>query len=146
MFTVSAAESCTGGNIAHIITSVPGSSDYFKGSVTGYWVEVKANVLGVATADVELYGVVSSQVAEAMAKGVRSLMNTDYAVATTGVAGPSDSDGVKAGTVWIAACSRTECRSKLLNLKGGRTENIEEASRLALEFLKSEFGIDVPHI
>ncbi len=88
MFTVSTAESCTGGNIAHLITEVPGSSNYFKGSVVSYATEVKINVLGVPAELVEKYGVVSSEVAEAMANGVRRLLDTDYAISTTGVAGP----------------------------------------------------------
>lgn len=139
MFTVSTAESCTGGNIAHLITEVPGSSNYFKGSVVSYATEVKINVLGVPAELVEKYGVVSFQVAEAMANGVRSLMDTDYAISTTGVAGPGDADGVKAGTVWVAVCSRTEVYSTMLELSGTRTENIQEASRRAIEFLSKCF-------
>lgn len=144
MFTVSTAESCTGGNVAHLITEVPGSSNYFKGSVVSYATEVKVKVLGVPAELVKKYGVVSSQVAEAMANGVRRLMDTDYAISTTGVAGPGDADGVKAGTVWVAVCSRTECRTKLLKLSGTRSENIEQASRLALNLLQTEFGVNVP--
>lgn len=146
MFTISTAESCTGGNIAHIITSVAGSSEYFKGSVVSYATEVKINVLGVPAQTIGQYGVVSSEVAQAMAEGVRVLMDTDYAVATTGVAGPNASDGLPSGTIWVGVCSRTGCKTKLLNLNGTRAENIEQASRLALELLRTEFGVDVPHI
>lgn len=141
MFTVSTAESCTGGNIAHLITEVPGSSNYFKGSVVSYATEVKINVLGVPAELVEKYGVVSSEVAEAMAKGVRRLLDTDYAISTTGVAGPGDADGVKAGTVWVAVCSRTEVCSVMLELSGTRTENIQEASRQAIKFLQRCFDV-----
>lgn len=141
MFTVSTAESCTGGNIAHLITEVPGSSNYFKGSVVSYATEVKINVLGVPAELVEKHGVVSSQVAEAMAKGVRRLLDTDYAISTTGVAGPGDADGVKAGTVWVAVCSRTEVYSVMLELSGERTENIQEASRQAIKFLQRCFDV-----
>lgn len=144
-FTISTAESCTGGNIAHIITAVSGSSEYFKGSVVSYCNEVKVKVLGVSAQDIDRYGVVSSQVAEQMAQGVRRLMDTDYAVATTGVAGPGASDGLPAGTVWIAACSRTEVKSRLLQLDSSdRSANIESASRLALNLLKESFGVVVP--
>jgi len=142
MNTIATAESCTGGNIAHIITAVPGSSDYFKGSVVSYCNAVKVNLLGVSAADIEKYGVVSSQVAAQMARGVQKLMDTDYAVSTTGVAGPGSSDGLPAGTIWIGAASRTEVRTRLLQLNSSnRLQNIEEASRLALLFLQEEFGV-----
>ncbi|MCQ2361265.1 MAG: CinA family protein [Paludibacteraceae bacterium] len=144
--TISTAESCTGGNIAHIITAVAGSSDYFKGSVVSYCNDVKVKVLGVNAADIERYGVVSSQVAEQMARGVQKLLDTDYAVATTGVAGPGSSDGLPAGTIWVGVASRTEVKTRLLSLGSDRIKNIEDASRLAIDFLQEAFGIEVPHI
>lgn len=144
--TISTAESCTGGNIAHIITAVAGSSDYFKGSVVSYCNDVKVKVLGVNAADIERYGVVSSQVAEQMARGVQKLLDTDYAVATTGVAGPGASDGLPAGTIWVGVASRTEVKTRLLSLGSDRIKNIEDASRLAIDFLQEAFGIEVPHI
>lgn len=144
--SISTAESCTGGNIAHIITAVAGSSDYFKGSVVSYCNDVKVKVLGVNAADIERYGVVSSQVAEQMARGVQKLLDTDYAVATTGVAGPGASDGLPAGTIWVGVASRTEVKTRLLSLGSDRINNIEDASRLAIDFLQEAFGIDVPHI
>lgn len=144
--TISTAESCTGGNIAHIITAVAGSSDYFKGSVVSYCNDVKVKVLGVNAADIERYGVVSSQVAEQMARGVQKLLDTDYAVATTGVAGPGASDGLPAGTIWVGVASRTEVKTRLLSLGSDRINNIEDASRLAIDFLQEAFGIEVPHI
>ncbi len=140
MFTISTAESCTGGNIAHLITSVAGSSAYYKGGVVSYCNEVKINVLGVKASDIDTYGVVSSQVAEAMAVGVRKLLDTDYAVATTGVAGPGASEGIPAGTVWVGICSRTEVKSMCLHLGTNRLQNIEDASRLALNFLYTLFS------
>lgn len=143
--TISTAESCTGGNIAHLITSVAGSSAYYKGGVVSYCNEVKINVLGVKASDIEKYGVVSKQVAEAMAMGVRKLLDTDYAVATTGVAGPGASDGIPAGTVWVGICSRTEVKSKCLHLGTDRIKNIEDASRLALEFLNNEFELNLTY-
>lgn len=144
--TISTAESCTGGNIAHIITAVAGSSDYFKGSVVSYCNDVKVKVLGVNAADIERYGVVSSQVAEQMARGVQKLLDTDYAVATTGVAGPGASDGLPAGTIWVGVANRTEVKTRLLSLGSDRIKNIEDASRLAIDFLQEAFGIEVPHI
>lgn len=144
--TISTAESCTGGNIAHIITAVAGSSDYFKGSVVSYCNDVKVKVLGVNAADIERYGVVSSQVAEQMARGVQKLLDTDYAVATTGVAGPGASDGLPAGTIWVGVASRTEVKTRLLSLGSDRIKNIEDASRLAIDLLQEAFGIEVPHI
>lgn len=144
--TISTAESCTGGNIAHIITAVAGSSDYFKGSVVSYCNDVKVKVLGVNAADIERYGVVSSQVAEQMARGVQKLLDTDYAVATTGVAGPGASDGLPAGTIWVGVASRTEVKTRLLSLGSDRIKNIEDASRLAIDFLQEAFGIEVSHI
>lgn len=143
--TISTAESCTGGNIAHLITSVAGSSAYYKGGVVSYCNEVKINVLGVKASDIEKYGVVSSQVAEAMAMGVRKLLDTDYAVATTGVAGPGTSEGIPAGTVWVGICSRTAVKSMCLHLGTDRIKNIEDASRLALEFLNNEFELNLTY-
>ena len=99
--TVSAAESCTGGEISHLLTTVPGSSAYYLGSVTSYAVSVKENVLGVPAEIISEHGVVSSEVAAAMAEGVRKLTGSDYSVSTTGLAGPGG-DGVNPeGTVWI---------------------------------------------
>lgn len=102
-FTISTAESCTGGTIASILTSIPGSSSYFLGSVVSYATSVKTSVLGVSQQTVEEYSVVSEQVAEQMASGARQLINTDIAIATTGVAGPcKGEDGKEVGTVWIS--------------------------------------------
>ncbi|MFV0391767.1 MAG: competence/damage-inducible protein A [Paludibacteraceae bacterium] len=101
--TVSTAESCTGGNIAHRITLIPGSSAVFKGSVVAYDNEVKENVLNVSASDLNQYGAVSRQVVEQMADGVRKRMQTDLAVAVSGVAGPEGgTDDKPVGTVWIA--------------------------------------------
>ena len=91
----SSAESCTGGNIAHQITLIPGSSDVFVGTVVSYATRVKTDILGVPAETIEKEGVVSLATAEAMAQGVRRLLATDYAVATTGVAGPSGEDRSK---------------------------------------------------
>ncbi|MBR4775587.1 MAG: CinA family nicotinamide mononucleotide deamidase-related protein [Bacteroidales bacterium] len=134
--TVSAAESCTGGNIAHLFTTVAGSSAYFLGSVTSYAVSVKEKVLGVPADTIERFGVVSSEVAAAMAEGVRRLTGSDYAVATTGLAGPGG-DGINPeGTVWIAASGPHGTRTQKYVYKNDRKRNIERFSATALDFLR----------
>ena len=102
--TISVAESCTGGLVSNLITSVPGSSVYYKGSVTSYSNEVKINLLNVSEEILEKHGAVSKECAEAMARGVAVLLDTDWSVATTGIAGPGDAKPV--GTCWIAAAHR----------------------------------------
>jgi len=135
--TLSSAESCTGGTIAKLITAIPGSSDVFKGTVVSYATEVKKNLLGVKHEDVAKYTVVSRQVAEQMATGVRSLLKTDYAVATTGVAGPGGgTDENPVGTVWIAVAGPKGVVSKRCNFGNDRGNNIERASITALEMLR----------
>ncbi|MBO4575003.1 MAG: competence/damage-inducible protein A [Bacteroidales bacterium] len=135
--TLSSAESCTGGTIAKLITAIPGSSDVFKGTVVSYATEVKEILLGVKHEDVAKYTVVSQQVAEQMATGVRSLLKTDYAVATTGVAGPGGgTDENPVGTVWIAVAGPKGVVSKRCNFGNDRGNNIERASITALEMLR----------
>ena len=135
--TLSSAESCTGGTIAKLITAIPGSSDVFKGTVVSYATEVKENLLGVKHEDVAKYTVVSQQVAEQMATGVRSLLKTDYAVATTGVAGPGGgTDENPVGTVWIAVAGPKGVVSKRCNFGNDRGNNIERASITALEMVR----------
>ena len=134
--TVATAESCTGGKVASLITSVSGSSEYYKGSVVSYCNEVKADVLGVSRADLEKYGAVSSTVAEQMASGVRSLLKTDYAVATTGIAGPTGGSEEKpVGTVWIAVASPTKVVSRKYVFGKDRAINIERFAASALSML-----------
>ena len=97
------AESCTGGYIAHLITSVPGSSAYYKGSVVSYANEVKENILGVQHETLE-HGAVSEETVKEMVKGAIEKLNVDYAVATSGIMGPDGGTEEKpVGTVWIAA-------------------------------------------
>jgi len=134
--TLSAAESCTGGEIAHLITSVPGSSAYFLGSVTSYAVPVKENVLGVPSRVIEENGVVSSQVAAAMAEGVRRLTGSDYAVATTGLAGPSGDGQNPVGTVWIGVAGPAGTKTVSYCYKNDRKRNIERFAASALNFLR----------
>ncbi len=134
--TLSAAESCTGGEIAHLITSVPGSSAYFLGSVTSYAVAVKETVLGVPAPTIETYGVVSSQVAAAMAEGVRKLTGSDYAVSTTGLAGPAGDERNPVGTVWIGVAGPLGTRTVSYCYKNDRKRNIERFAASALNFLR----------
>lgn len=134
--TLSAAESCTGGNIAHMITSVPGSSDYFLGSVTSYAISVKEKVLDVPEETICRYGVVSSEVAAAMAEGVRRLTGSDYAIATTGLAGPSG-DGVNpVGTVWIGVAGPDGTVTEKKIYHNDRKRNIERFTAASLDLLR----------
>ncbi len=135
-FTVATAESCTGGKVASLLTSISGSSEYFKGSVVAYSNEVKVNVLGVNSTDLEKYGAVSSQVAEQMASGVRKLINSDFAVATTGIAGPTGGSAEKpVGTVWIAVATPTKVVSKKYVFGNDRSINTERFAASALAML-----------
>lgn len=135
--TLATAESCTGGRIASKFTAMAGASRYFKGGVVSYSVSVKESLLGVAAADVERYGVVSRQVACAMAEGARRAMNTDYAIATTGVAGP---DGgtlqTPVGTVWIAVATPSGVEARRMSYGRLREQNIERASTSAVNMLR----------
>ena len=134
--TMSCAESCTGGEIAHLITSEAGSSAYFLGSVTSYAVSVKENVLGVSAETVEKYGVVSSQVAAAMAEGVRKLTGSDYSVATTGLSGPGG-DGINpVGTVWIGVSGPNGTATVMKNYHNDRKRNIQRFAATALDCLR----------
>ena len=134
--TLSIAESCTGGEISHLVTTVPGSSEYYLGSVTSYAVPVKEKVLGVPAETVGKFGVVSSQVAAAMADGVRRLTGSDYSVATTGLAGPGGGDGVNPeGTVWIGVSSEKGTETKKFIYHNDRKRNIERFAASALYFL-----------
>lgn len=134
--TLSAAESCTGGEIAHLITSVPGSSAYFLGSVTSYAVSVKEKVLGVSPAIIREKGVVSSEVAAAMAEGVRRVTGSDYAVSTTGLAGPAGDEFNPVGTVWIGVAGPKGTRTVRYCFKNDRNRNIERFAASALNFLR----------
>ena len=134
--TLSVAESCTGGMISHLITSVPGASAYYLGSVTSYAVSVKERVLGVPAETVERYGVVSGEVAAAMAEGVRRVTGSDYAVATTGLAGPDGDEFNPVGTVWIGVAGPGGTKSVRRLFKNDRKRNIERFSAAALDLLR----------
>lgn len=134
--TVSAAESCTGGEIAHLLTTVPGASSWFLGSVTSYAISVKEKVLGVDPAIIQECGVVSSEVAAAMADGVKRLTGSDYSVATTGLAGPSGDERNPVGTVWIGVSGPRGTRTVKYCYKHDRKRNIERFAASALNFLR----------
>lgn len=137
--TISTAESCTGGYIAHLITSVPGSSGYFKGSVVSYANEVKIKVLGVNPADIEREGVVSETVVIQMAAGVKKLLGTDYAVSTSGIAGPDGGTPEKpVGTVWIGVATPDKTFARKFVFSFTRERNIAKASAKALELVLNE--------
>jgi len=133
--TLSVAESCTGGLISHLITTLPGASAFFEAGVVSYSAAVKENMLGVSPETIARYGVVSEQVVREMAKNIRRLTNTDFSLSTSGNLGPDVLESKEMGLVYIAVSREGEVFSKELRLKGNREENKEEASRLALEFL-----------
>ncbi len=132
-FTLSCAESCTGGNIAHKVTKVSGSSSYFYGGVVAYDNSIKENVLGVNIDDLKEYGAVSKPVVEQMALGVKKLMKTDWAVATSGIAGPTGGTTLKpVGTVWIAWAGPHGVESKMFLFGKLREQNIISSTESGL--------------
>lgn len=133
--TISAAESCTGGMIAHLITTVSGSSEYFLGSVTSYAIPVKEKVLGVPSETIEKNGVVSAEVAAAMAEGVRKLTGSTYSVATTGLAEGGD-ERYPEGTVWIAISGPAGTGTRIFRCDRGRKMNISRFANAALRYLE----------
>ncbi|MCK0178038.1 competence/damage-inducible protein A [Flavobacteriaceae bacterium S0862] len=137
--TLATAESCTGGKIAERITANSGASVYFKGSVVSYATEAKINVLKINKDLIDKYSVVSTQVAEAMAKSVQKLFKTDYAIATTGNAGPTKGDAnAEVGTVCIAIATPNSVFSKIFSLGNHRTKVINKAVNKAFEMLQKE--------
>ncbi|WP_310381485.1 CinA family nicotinamide mononucleotide deamidase-related protein [Flavobacterium sp.] len=137
--TISTAESCTGGKIAQLLTSVSGASKYFKGSVVSYTTDVKINVLGLAAELIMEHSVVSEAVARQMAVNVKSLMKTDYAIATTGNAGPTKEDGnAKVGTVFIALATPNEVIVTEYDFGQPREKVIDRTVIKSLELLQKE--------
>jgi nicotinamide-nucleotide amidase len=132
---LSVAESCTGGLISHLITTLPGASAFFEAGVVAYSAAVKEKMLGVSSESIARHGVVSEQVVREMAKNIRRLTGTDFSLSTSGNLGPDVIEGKGKGLVYIAVSREGEVFSKELRLKGDREENKEEAARLALEFL-----------
>lgn len=136
---IAVAESCTGGNIAHKITSVAGSSEYFCGSVTAYQNNLKEQLLKVKRIDLNEYGAVSAQVVEQMAQGVCRLMDADVGIATSGIAGPGGETPEKpVGTVWIAVCRGAEVSSRLFQFGNYSRENVIERATIAAMLMAIE--------
>jgi len=135
--TLCTAESCTGGMIAHKITSVPGSSEYFIGSVIAYSNRIKEKELGVNTVTLEKEGAVSRQVVEQMAQGVRERYDTGYSVATSGIAGPEGGTTKKpVGTIWIAVAGNNGTYSRKYIFGNNRIHNIRRSALAALNLLR----------
>ncbi|MBN1952748.1 MAG: CinA family nicotinamide mononucleotide deamidase-related protein [Bacteroidales bacterium] len=137
-FHIAVAESCTGGSIAQMITSVPGSSAYLKGSVTAYANETKVNVLKVSKKIMDEFGAVSREVVEQMAVGVREVLKADFAIATSGIAGPDGgTPGKPVGTVWIAIASPEGVQARKFDFGDNRERNIIIASVTALNMMRN---------
>ncbi len=135
--TMGTAESCTGGNIAQLITSIPGSSAYFKGSIVSYANEVKQNLLGVKTETLETVGAVSEKTVKEMIRGAINSLKVDYALATSGIMGPDGGTAEKpVGTVWIAVGNANKTETLQLNLRFDRRRNIDMTTANALNLLR----------
>lgn len=146
--TLATAESCTGGRIAEVIIAAPGASNYFKGGVIAYANEVKEALLNVSQQTIEEKTVVSEEVAIQMVKGVCNQLHTDYAISSTGVAGPGGgTPETPVGTIWIAYGSKDCVKTFKLEEDFGRDINLSiatnKALRLFLEFLKEETLLEI---
>ncbi len=135
--TLATAESCTGGMIAHKITSVPGSSEYFKGSIVAYSNEIKEKILNVQHLTLQNHGAVSEETVIEMVKGAIKVIETDLAIASSGIAGPSGGTPTKpVGTIWIAAGNKDKIVTKKLQLGNNRIKNIETSTVFAMDLLR----------
>ena len=144
--TLSVAESCTGGNISGMMTSIPGSSGYYLGSVTSYANSVKTNVLGVPEAVIADHGAVSSECVAAMAEGVRRLTGSDFSVATSGIAGPGGgSDEKPVGLVWVGVRSEKGTETYSFRFRHDRKRNIERFTASALNILRLKLVNELKH-
>ncbi len=131
--TIATAESCTSGRIGEVVTSVPGASTYYKGGTICYSDEAKTKVLGIDAQLIEEKNAVSEEVAKEMVKGIIDLLGTDFAIATTGFAGPGTEAGIPVGTIWIACGSADDIRTLKLDSDDGREENLRNATTKALQ-------------
>lgn len=135
--TMATAESCTGGYIAHLITSIPGSSDYFKGSVVAYSNQLKEDLLDVDPETLSIFGAVSEQTTTEMVMGAVNNLHVDYALAVSGIMGPDGGTATKPiGTVWIAVGNKEKVETIQLHLRFDRQRNISTAAGNALNFLR----------
>ena len=145
--TLCTAESCTGGMIAHKITTIPGSSEYFIGSVIAYSNRIKEKELGVNSATIEKEGAVSRQVVEQMAQGVRKRYGTSYSIATSGIAGPAGGTTEKpVGTIWIAVAGKNGTYSRKYIFGNNRIHNIRRSTLAALNLLRQCITGDLEHL
>ena len=135
--TLGAVESATGGLISHLVTGVPGSSDYYKGSVTAYSNEIKQALVGVRLSTLKKFGAVSPQVAEEMASGGRSALSVDICIADTGIAGPGGAaPGKPVGLFFLGMAAKDGLWHRRLDLTGTRAQNKKSAAAAALAWLK----------
>ena len=135
--SLSVAESCTGGNISHLITSIAGSSSYYKGGAVPYTEKLKAELFGVSPDTIEVHGVVSEEVARELADGARKVFNSDYAISITGIAGPSGAtEHLPIGSIWIGVAGPESTHAKLFRFSTDRQRNITMASLSALNWLR----------
>lgn len=138
--TLATAESCTAGNVAAAITAIPGSSHFYRGGIIAYSNEVKENLLGVNPETLENKGAVSEETVIEMVKGAMKSMNSDCAVATSGIAGPTGGTSDKpVGTIWIAAGTKDKMITLKLEGDEGRQKNIANATQKALQLLQKLF-------
>ena len=133
--TLSVAESCTGGLVSHYLTTLPGASTFFQAGVVTYSNISKITILGLCSADIEKYGVVSDTAAREMAERVRALLGTDYGLSATGNLGPDVLEGKEKGLVYIAVSASGKTVAKELRLTGDRTSNKKQAAFWALKLL-----------
>ena len=142
--TLSTAESCTGGHIGHKVTSISGSSSYFKGGIVSYSNEAKMKVLGVQKSTLENYGAVSEETVIEMQKGAIRLLHTSLSISVSGIAGPTGgSENKPVGTIWMACGNKNQVRTKKIIAGKNRLKNIEYATIHALnmvrEFVRDEY-------
>ena len=136
---LSTAESCTGGYIAHLITSIPGSSEYYTGTTVSYANKVKTRELGVKQEDIEKHGAVSETVVRQMAEGARAKFGTDYALSVSGIAGPDGgTDEKPVGTTWIGLATPEKTIAKRFLFGEHRGRNIRKSALAALNMLRVE--------
>lgn len=142
--TVGTAESCTGGRIAEAIIAVPGASKYFKGGIVSYTNEVKENLLGISHGLLEEKTAVCEEVATEMVKGACEALNTDYAIAATGIAGPAGgTKDIPVGTIWLACGSRDRVRTFKVEEDHGRDINLAIATNKAMQMFLEHLKEDV---
>lgn len=134
--TLATAESCTGGNIARLLTAQAGASAYFKGGVVAYSNEVKESTLGVKHETLVTHGAVSEETVREMVEGVRNRLGADYAIATTGIAGPGGGTPEKpVGTVWVAVCNKEKTVTQLMHYGDRRQQTIDRTTNQAYSML-----------